>query len=217
MSATTTEPVAIGDPSNDAEASILAEAPWRVAVTITGDRPLLMHRYSCDAVAEQKSAKKGSATKTSDNVESYVWRDEDGLVCLPGDYVRGALTDPRNGAAKYRPDPRSPRKSALDLYRAGVVALTDLAPIVRADGKTTTDWDYLDRRRVTVGKAAVSRERPAFAAGWSATVMFLVVTPHMISESDLRGCLCDGGRLTGVGDFRPTFGRFSVTNWARLD
>ena len=123
------------------------------------------------------------------------------------------MIDPRNGAAKYRQDPRSSRKSALDLFRAGVVSLTDLAPIVKADGEPADSWDYVDRRRVTVQRAGVTRERPALNAGWSATVQFMVLLPQYIDVRMLQQTLAEGGRLVGVGDFRPTFGRFSITRY----
>jgi len=208
------EPIALGgDVSNDGASTILTEEPYVVSVTIVGACPILFHRYSVDSVEAKTKAPKGSAAKKTDDVESYVWRDESDLLCIPGLYLVRSLVDKKNGAAKYRQDPRSPRKSALDLWTAGVLALTDLAPIHRADGSTTTEWDYLDRRRVVVQQAAVPRERPAFAKGWSATVELLVNTPEYISQFDLLESLTKAGRMTGVGDFRPTFGRFQVTNF----
>lgn len=206
------EPQALGgDVSNAGEATIQLDAPYRVSVTVTGSSAILFHRWQSDAVEAKANAAKGSAAKKSDDTESYVWRDGDKVICLPGEYLRGSLIDPRNGAAKYRQDPRSPRKSALDLYRASVISLTDLAPITRADGSLATEWDYLDRRRVTVQRNGVTRERPAFAEGWSATVLFMCQSPTYVPPTALHAALNDAGRLVGVGDFRPSFGRFAVT------
>jgi len=202
-----------GDVSNAGEHTIVQDAPYQVTVEITGDSAILFHRWQSDAVEAKSKAAKGSAAKKTDDIESYVWRNDDGIICLPGEYLRGALIDPRNGAAKYQQDPRSSRKSALDLFRAGVVSLTDLAVIKRADGEPAETWDYVDRRRVTVQRAGVTRQRPAFNAGWSCEVEFMVLLPQYISESFLRLVLMDGGRLVGVGDFRPTFGRYSITRW----
>lgn len=207
----------IGSPTNDGSTTIATEEPYTVEVTITGTAALLLHAWSCDAVEAKSAAKKGSAAKKSDNVESYVRRDNDGNICLPGVYLIGSMTDPRNGAAKYRQDPRSPRKSALDLFRAGVVSLTDLAPLIPAgQSAPSKDWDYLDRRRVTVQRSAITRVRPAFQPGWSTTVILSVLTPEYIDQGLLVDVLGAAGRLVGVGDFRPSFGRFSVTSFARL-
>jgi len=211
------EPVALGgDVSNAGESAILTGAPYMATVTIKGTAPILFHRWQTDAVEAKAKAAKNSTAKKTDDVESYVYRDEQGVICLPGVYLLGSITDPRNGAAKYRQDPRSPRKSALDLYKAGVIAMTDLAPITRADGELATAWDYTDRRRVTVQRAGITRERPAFAAGWSATVDFMVTTPEYIKPADLLDVLTKGGLLVGVADYRPTFGRFQVVNFAEI-
>lgn len=200
--------------SNDGAEDIALGAPFVANVRIQGTAAILFHAWSNEAVAEKAAAKKGSAAKKTDNVESYVYRDEDRNICLPGQYLVGSLTDPRNGAAKYRQDPRSPRKSALDLFRAGVASLTELAPIIPADQtEPSTDWDYLDSRRAMVQRQGITRTRPAFLAGWQASVQLAVLTPDYISPADLLDTLTKAGLLVGVGDFRPTFGRFQVTNF----
>lgn len=203
-------------PTNDALGAITSTAPYVAHVTIEGTSPILFHRWSNEAVAEKAKAAKGSKEKRTDNVESYVYRLDDGSIGIPGLYLVGSLIDPRNGAAKYRQDPRSPRKSALDLFRAAVVTLTDLAPILHdvGDGyEPTSNWDYLDARRVVVQRNAVTRERPAFRAGWRAEFDLACQTPEYIAPHLLLDVLTHAGRLVGIGDFRPTFGRFSIVRW----
>jgi hypothetical protein len=216
-SAVKPEPQALGGDVSDAgNATIVQDEPYRVLLELTGDSVILFHRWQSDSVEAKSRAAKGSTAKKTDDVESYIWRDDNGHICLPGEYVRGSLVDPRNGAAKYQQDPRSPRKSALDLFRAGVVSLTDLAVITKADGEKASEWDYLDRRRVTVQRNGVTRERPALNAGWKAEVELMVLLPNYIGERLLHRTITDAGRLVGVGDFRPTFGRYSVTRFEVL-
>jgi hypothetical protein len=89
-----------------------------------------------------------------------------------------------------------------------------LAPINTAAGNVTEDWDYVDKRRVTVQRVnSITRERPAFHAGWAVTVDFLVTTPEYISPDLLHEVTTLAGRLVGVGDFRPSYGRFQVTHF----
>lgn len=210
----TQDPTYVGPVSNNGETDILVGAPYVATIRIQGTAALLFHAWNNEAVAEKAAAKKGSETKKTDNVESYVYRDSDGSICLPGQYLVGSLTDPRNGAAKYRQDPRSPRKSALDLFRAGVAALTELAPIIPVGkDEPTINWDYLDSRRAMVQRNGVTRVRPAFLSGWSTTVQLACLTPEYISPADLLDTLTKAGMLVGVGDFRPTFGRFAVTSF----
>lgn len=213
---TTTEHngAAVGPVTNGAAELVAMTEPYVANVSLTGSSTLLFHRWNNEAVAEKAAAAKGSKAKKEDNVESYIWRDTDGLICLPGRYLVGSITDPRNGAAKYRQDPRSPRKSALDLYRAGVVPLTELAPLT-ANGKAapSVEWDYLDSQRVMVQRQGVTRVRPAFLAGWTAEVQLAVLTPEYIPPAALYDVLSMAGRLVGVGDYRPTYGRFNITSF----
>lgn len=196
----------IGNPSNDAAPDIAHGVPYCAEVTIVGTAAILFHRWSCDAVEEKSKAAKGSKAKKSDNVESYVYRDDSGELCLPGEYIRQAIIM----AAKYRQDPRSPRKSAMELYKAGVVSMTELCPL----GVKT--WEYLDRRRVVVQRNAVTRQRPALKAGWKATCILQILLPEYIDCDSLADVLTNAGRLVGVADFRPTFGRFRVEKFVQL-
>lgn len=204
---------AISEVSNDAAPVVSASMPYTVSLTIEGTAPILFHRWSCESIEAKSKAAKNSVAKKTDDVESYVYRDENGLICIPGTYIKGSICDPQRGAAKFRQDPRSPRKSALDLYRAGIIPLTVLSPIFNTKGQTTTEWDYVDQQRVVVQRSGVTRMRPAFLAGWRASFDLQVLTPEYISPADLLDVLTNAGRLVGVADFRPTYGRFQVVQF----
>lgn len=215
--------VAVG---NGAKEIISGNLPYIVSVTIQGSSDMLFHRWNPDGV-EEGSGKTLSETpgdfitnpalkpnsKKYDVVENYVFRDEKGFICLPGEYLKMSCVN----AAKSKQDPRSSRKSARDLYNAGVVAFTKLAPIVASSKKSfSTSWDYLDKTRVVIKMNAVSRVRPAFVAGWQATVQMSVLAPEYISPNDLLDTLNIAGRLVGVGDHRPSYGRFNVVKYEIL-
>jgi hypothetical protein len=189
--------------SNDAKEIIEIGIPYTARITIQGVAPILFHRWSVEAVEEKSAAKKGSTAKKEDNIESYVFRTEDGMLHLPAEYLRMAIIN----AAKFRQDPRSPRKSAMDLFKAAIFPVFPLCSL----GKT--DWDFIDRRRAVVQRNGITRCRPAFNTGWRATAEFGVVLPEYLGPAMLNSVAQDAGRLVGVGDFRPTFGRFLVTNF----
>lgn len=197
--------VPISNASPGANEAIELSEPWFAQVAIKGSADLLFHRYNNEAVAEKKAARKGSAAKTTDNVESYVYRNEKGELCMPGEYLRGSIIN----AAKFKQDPRSPRKSAMDLFKAGVISMTPLASL------GVKDWDYEDCRRVVVQRSAIPRIRPALRAGWEVEFEFMINLPEYIDEILLREVLHMAGRLVGVGDFRPTYGRFDMVRFAR--
>jgi hypothetical protein len=193
-----------GPVSNDAANGIVA--PYRVECAIEGTTDILFHRWSVEALAQQREAAKGARGKKTDDVDSYVYRNADGMLCVPGEYFRQSVIH----AARYRQDPRSPRKSAMDLYRAGLIAETDLCSL----GVKT--WDRIDQRRCVVQRNGITRNRPAMATGWRAVVVFSILLPEYIDQATLRDVVVNAGRLVGVGDFRPTYGRFAVTSWKVL-
>jgi hypothetical protein len=202
----------IGDVSatNGAKDAITTELPFTAHITIKGTSDILFHAWNCEAVEVKSAAKKGSAAKTSDDLETYIHRDETGRICLPSEYLRMAIAF----AAKSIQDPRSPRKSAHDLFKAGIISLEPAVVLLNAKGETTKEWDFVHKCRVRIQQNSVTRCRPAFHKGWSATVSFMVLTPEYIESDTLHQMATQAGRLIGVGDFRPTYGRFQVINFA---
>ena len=74
--------MAISEPTNGAEVAISHELPYIVNVTIEGAADLLLHAWNVESVEAKSVAKKGSAAKKSDDVESYVRRNEDGIIAV---------------------------------------------------------------------------------------------------------------------------------------
>lgn len=192
-------------PTNGGQEDIEIQMPYTATVKIVGDSDFLFHRWMPEAINEKARAAKGSKAKKTDNLESYVYRTESGDLGIPGEYLRGAIIH----AAKFRQDPRSPRKSAMDLFKAGIISLTPIASL----GKDR--WDYEDQRRVVIQRNGVNRIRPAIRAGWKVEFRFLVNLPEYISPEMLNDVIQQAGRLIGIGDFRPTYGRFKVVAFQR--
>lgn len=193
----------VSEPTNGADESIAMSQPFTASVTIEGAADLMMHRWNAEAIDERAVAAKNSKTKKTDNIESYVYRNDGGELSIPGEYLRGAIIN----AARFRQDPRSPRKSGMDLFKAGIVVTTPLASL------GTPKWDYLDKRRVMVQRQGINRVRPVMRAGWQLTFDMLVMLPEYIDRNALRETIESAGRLIGIGNFRPTFGRFGIVKF----
>lgn len=194
-------------PTNGAESSIEMQKPYRVLVELTGTSPMLFHRWNNESVAAKAKAKKGSAEKKTDDTESFLWRDDKGFVSLPGEYLRQSVIH----AAKYEQDPRSPRKSMMDLMKAALVSLTELCSF------GVKEPDYYDQRRVVVQRNAITRTRPAMKEGWRAKFILMVNLPEYVSPEKLNYLIQQAGRIIGLADFRPSFGRFQVVKFQVLD
>jgi len=187
-------------PTNAGKTTIQNGKPYIAQVTIEGTAAFLFHRYNPDYVEARNAAPKGSEMKTTDDCEAYVWRNDANEICVPGEYLRQGIIE----SARSHQDPRSKRKMAMDMVTAGVVALTELASL----GKTT--WDYEDKRGVGLNNARVTRTRPAFKPGWKVSFDFQVLLPEYISPGLLNQLISETGRLVGIGNFRPTYGRFML-------
>ncbi len=194
---------AIDPVSNDAAAVIDISQPYAALVSVVGTSPFLFHRWSVDGVEAKSKAAKGSKAKKEDDLESYVYRDRQGNLAIPGEYFRMSII----GAAKFKQDPRSPRKSAMDLFKAAIVVLEEQCSL------GIKDWSYVDKRRVQIQRNAITRARPAVEAGWKCDVLLQVLLPEYVSPELLNEVIQSSGRLVGVGDFRPTFGRFLVESF----
>jgi hypothetical protein len=195
--------IKLTEPTNGGEEAISHSEPYAATITIQGSADFLFHRWNAEAVDTKAAAAKNSKAKKTDDVESYVYRTLDGELAIPGEYFRGSIIN----AAKFRQDPRSPRKSAMDLFKAGVVVTSQLASLGVAE------WDYLDRRRMMIQRQGINRTRPAMHAGWKVTFQLLIVLPEYIDKNTLRETIESAGRLIGLGDFRPTFGRYGIVKF----
>ena len=178
-------------------------------IEIKGTTPILFHAWNVEETEKKSAAKKGSSEKKDPSLESLVYRNEKGEICIPGDYFRAALVD----TARYFSDPRSPRKSSRDLFKQSIITETLLAPIGPGSRKT---WDDVDKRRVVIQKAAITRQRPRFKEGWTAKFKIRIILPEYISIEYLHEVSEKAGSINGLADFRPTFGRFVVMSCKKI-
>lgn len=195
--------------SNAAEPLIEMNTPYIAEVQIVGVVPILFHAWNTESVEEKAAAPKNSKTKKTDDVESYVYRDANGYLGIAGKCMHGAIVN----AAKSFADPRSPRKSAADLCKAGVQVVSLVALLE----PKTKKWDYDDRQRVVIQRSAITRTRPAMKEGWTVTFMIQVSTPEYISPQFLHDIIDRAGKLSGLCDYRPSYGRFRVTKFSVIE
>ncbi len=190
-------------PTNGAKKSIEMCCPYQISVKIEGIADLLFHRWNCEAVEYKANAKRGSDVKKQDDLETYVYRNDKQEICIPSEYLRMSIIQ----AAKFQTDPRSTRKTAMDLFKAAIVSLNPLSSL------KTKKWDYEDKRKVNIQRSGINRVRPAMHTGWEADFNFMINIPEYITPSFFNEVIQTAGKLVGIGDFRPTFGRFQVVEF----
>ena len=181
---------------------------FAVKMRIQGRQDILFHRWNDEEVQAKAAARKGSEEKKRDNPEAYVYRNDEGFICIPSRYLVRAVVE----AGRNYQDPRSKRRMAKDLVQAAVMADEILSPIL-IKGEPVKQWEYDDRQRVCIMRSAITRTRPAFKKGWQADFTLISLVPDLVTPEFLRKLVDCAGLLGGLGDFRPTYGRFKVVHW----
>jgi len=121
-------------------------------VTITGDRPLMWHRFGPESIPLEKQEKTGVAGNDPEEWKRTYLANKDGQLYLRGDYLFGCIRD----GAKYT---KKGRGSIQSMVTATLQVTTDRVLVDRYipgwnDGppaELTTDPDepvYLDVRSV---------------------------------------------------------------------
>lgn len=181
-------------------------------LTCTGTTPLLMHNARLsnplDDVAKKMKRITAKRTKTEEDYEELarfehmggLYFDPDVGPYVPGQNFERCLVD----AARIT-------KSGKKIER-GVFVETDVNP-VSYDGPRDIDglWKDANFRHaasVKVGMQRVTRTRPYFRE-WvvAADGMF---DAAVINLEELQEIADTAGRMIGLGDWRPRFGRFTA-------
>lgn len=97
-------------------------------------------------------------------------------------------------------------------WKRGAVVITDKAKLL-FDGPSTPEtlWEdsrFVDCRGVKVGTAKIMRYRPVFLE-WAAQ-LDVAINTDVLNLEEARKAIEDAGKLIGVCEYRPRFGRFEV-------
>jgi hypothetical protein len=161
-----------------------------------------------DPIAREMSAIASKRKKTDDDLNEMArlellggcYITDDGLVGIPAWNVFRSIQD---GARL--------NKLGRHVERGVVPASVDIVPIKHAGPATPAGmWDAacFDQRSVKVGQSKVTRTRPRFT-DWVVDVEFYLDT-EILQLNDFQMVTENAGRLVGLGDYRPRFGRFDI-------
>lgn len=173
--------------------------------------PLLMHNGQLANpknhwAKELAKVNKGKAKdlEAASKIEFFggLYLDADEQPCVPGDMVYAMVV----AGAKAR-------KRGKDA-KAGVF---EGAPTFKLeyDGPQTpdelwTDGRFTDVRNVAIAQATIMRTRPIFRQ-WACQIS-LICNEDLMTADDVRIAVERAGLAIGLGDYRPRFGRFEVSD-----
>jgi len=126
--------------------------------------------------------------------------DDDGKPCLPGEVLEACLVE---GARKFK---------LGKVAKGGLVVLGNFA--LQFNGPKTADelWEnggYLKRAGVRIGQQRIIRSRPIFPA-WACSFE-VMWDPGLITDEGQLFDIARSAGQSGIGDWRPKFGRFEVS------
>lgn len=184
-----------------------------MTITLTGNGPMLQHNgrlaNPLDPYTRELKTVTKKRNKTDDDLMAVaklearagLYETPDMLVGLPTENVWRCIFD----AAKAF-------KLGADVKRA-LLFSPDVIPL-DIDGSHAKCETYLNDpenilyRSVKVGTSRVMRARPIIR-NWSGTFTFELLN-DVIDVQNLEPVLDRAGRLVGVGDWRPLYGRFTA-------
>lgn len=187
----------------------------KLMVRIEGVAPLLLHNGQlADPLNPYAKAIKlisGKRKKTDEDyaelakLEWYggLYLDKNRLVVMPTINIEECIF---NGASKDKL--KSAFKPAMTIEGFTVPIIY---PGDKDIDKLYLDPNYKDCRGCVIGRSRVMRTRPVFCE-WA--IEFVIIYDEKLIQSDqIRQATEKAGRLCGLGDYLPRFGRFEVVKF----
>lgn len=183
----------------------------KTTIRISGLTPLIMHSGrladpldpATQTLARLTSKRKKTIEdhKAVSKAEWYggIYVDDTGYPCLPGEVLEAALVE---GA----------KKDKLGKVAKGGIVVADNYRLIYEGPKTVDGlWEhggFLKRAGVKVGMARVIRSRPIFPK-WGCQFDVLW-DPSLVKDEEQVIQIAANAGQSGIGDWRPKFGRFEV-------
>jgi len=177
----------------------------KVKCEIKGISPLLQHKMSLEQEAQLESkTKKRSGQAKGDNPEDFLYKLGNKIV-QPSEHILQAIV---KRMSSYKIQGRGKKT-----YKEMAIGCLFIKPefIEHKNQK----WE-VDVRTVVIPatKGRTIRKRPILK-DWALSFEIEISNDEMPLEV-LKNALDDAGREGGIGDYRPRFGRFIVTEFKQI-
>ena len=167
-----------------------------VDASIMGVRPLLQNAMT-DGDSNQ-AAKRGQVYDDKEEAEKRLITNGKGELCQPAIHLESSMI---RAAVEFK---FKGQKTYKDLFKAAVFVEPLMVP------HKDEGW-VIDKQYVVIGKARILRCRPRFdswALDFTVRILDDRVQPLIVQQ-----VLETAGKYYGIGDYRPRFGLFEVTEF----
>lgn len=181
------------------------------AVRIEGVDPgLLMHKFSATTEAElapgkvKKSQKRILSAEEEAEEAAYRLNGPESELCQPAEHVYQAMC---KTASQFQIKGRG-KKTYKDAAKGNLAIEPEYIP----HGQT----EYrIDTRPVRIQRSRILRSRPLLSS-WALEFTIRVLDEDELPDQIVNAILVKAGQTTGIGDYRPRFGRFMVTQFEEV-
>lgn len=170
----------------------------QINVEITGLAPLLQNRFPMEEHGHNTSR----ATKKVYNPEEEAKKclyQRDEKIFQPAEHIYQSMV---RAATDFK---FSGKKTFKDVITSGIVVEPEEIPLI-------SDKYEIDARAVVIQRARVMKWRPRFNK-WKLKFNIIILDDTNISPMNVKEILEKAGSTKGIGDYRPRFGRFTVTEF----
>ena len=169
-----------------------------IEVKIRGTKPLLMN--APNAIGNSDNKKKIKYVPEVE-AEAITYRNKEGKLCIP---ALAILSMMRKSAVNFKAPGRG-KKTLKDFVYSGL----------RIEGSDLIELDQqeyeIDSKIVVRNRARVMSWKPRFN-DWSLTFIIEIVDESTWDGAMIRTILEDGGKYSGLLDFRPLYGTFEIVS-----
>ncbi len=181
-------------------------------VAVQGVTPgMLMHKFAEATWPGLKPVLGGSKKPApEDEAELGAYRLETGELCIPAhnlfESFCAAATDHQvagKGKTTYK-----------NYVKGGVLVEPQYVVLTDSSGAPLTQYE-IDQRPVRIQRARIVRARPLLRF-WQARFTVNILDDEMVPLSIMNSIVVRAGQTKGIGDYRPVYGRFVVTEFRQV-
>jgi hypothetical protein len=174
----------------------------KISVIIKGVAPLLQNRFPIEDYGANKSRAKKKVYVPEDEAKKSLYQNEQIGIYEPSEHILASMI---KAGTKFLFEGK---KTYKDIISTSVLVEPECIPL-------TTNKPYIiDSRPVVIGRARIVRSRPRFE-DWQLEFTITILDEQNISPSIIKEILDVSGN-SGIGDYRPRFGRFQVIKFEEI-
>jgi len=170
----------------------------KIKAKIEGLAPLLQNKFQEEEPSTKKTKK---VYVDTEEAEKRVYRNSKGEIIVTSAQLKASLI---KAATDFK---YAGRKTYKDFLKAGII-FSD------TEFKLSTQEYEIHKCSVVIQRARIMRARPMFK-DWKVEFEFEIIDEN-IAPSVVKEIFEAAGKYQGLGDYRPEFGRYKVTEWKVL-